>query len=435
MTRQTYYDDSGSGETTFTVSASSIKFGAGCLRELGQDAALLGMKRVAFFVDANVLATEPARVALKSLAGAGLDAVVYDDAHVEPTDTSFADAADFARDGKFDGFVSLGGGSVMDTAKAANLFSTYPDDLLAYVNAPIGRAKPVPGPVKPHIACPTTSGTGSETTGVTIFDFVERNVKTGISSKWLKPTMAVVDPTTTHTLPAGIVAATGFDVFTHAIEFYTAVPFTARDRPASPDVRPPYQGANPYSDIGSMHAIRLGGRYLSRAVNDAGDHEARHALMFAATLAGLSFGNAGVHIPHAMSYAVAGLNHTFRARGYEKADPMVPHGISVVVNAPAAFRFTAEAAPERHLDVARALGADTAGAAPEDAGDVLAGRLMAMMRETGIPNGLADIGYTDNDIPSLVNGAYPQQRLLVMAPRPVSEDDLADLFRAAMRYW
>ncbi len=239
MTRQTYYDDSGSGETTFTVSASSIKFGAGCLRELGQDAALLGMKRVAFFVDANVLATEPARVALKSLAGAGLDAVVYDDAHVEPTDTSFADATDFARDGKFDGFVSLGGGSVMDTAKAANLFSTYPDDLLAYVNAPIGRAKPVPGPVKPHIACPTTSGTGSETTGVTIFDFVERNVKTGISSKWLKPTMAVVDPTTTHTLPAGIVAATGFDVFTHAIEFlhrralYRPRPARVARRPAA----------------------------------------------------------------------------------------------------------------------------------------------------------------------------------------------------------
>jgi len=435
MERQTYYDETGAGETTFTVSASNIKFGAGCLRELGPDASLLGMKRVAFFVDANVLETEPARVALESLNGANVDAVIYEDAHVEPTDTSFREATDFARDGEFDGFISLGGGSVMDTAKAANLFSTYPDDLLAYVNAPIGQAKPVPGPVKPHIACPTTSGTGSETTGVTIFDFVERNVKTGISSKWLKPTMAVVDPTTTESLPGGIVAATGFDVFTHAIESYTAVPFTGRDRPASPDLRPPYQGANPYSDIGSMHAIRLGGRYLIRAVNDASDHEARHALMFASTLAGLSFGNAGVHIPHAMSYAVAGLDHTFRAKGYDKADPMVPHGISVVVNAPAAFRFTAEAAPERHLDVAAALGADTAGAAPDDAGDVLAERLMSMMRETGIPNGLQEIGYRDNDVPALVQGAFPQQRLLVMAPRPVSEDDLADLFRAAMRYW
>jgi len=306
MNRQKYYDETGAGETTFTVSASNIKFGAGCLRELGPDASLLGMKRVAFFVDANVLETEPARVALESLNGANVDAVIYEDAHVEPTDTSFREATDFARDGEFDGFISLGGGSVMDTAKAANLFATYPDDLLAYVNAPIGQAKPVPGPVKPHIACPTTSGTGSETTGVTIFDFVERNVKTGISSKWLKPTMAVVDPTTTESLPGGIVAATGFDVFTHAIESYTAVPFTGRDRPASPDLRPPYQGANPYSDIGSMHAIRLGGRYLIRAVNDASDHEARHALMFASTLAGLSFGNAGVHIPHAMSYAAPG---------------------------------------------------------------------------------------------------------------------------------
>ncbi len=435
MSSQTHYAETDLGETTFTVAPSSMKFGVGCLRELGSDAAALAMRRVAFFVDENVLDTEPARLALKSLHTANIDAVVFKGTHVEPTDQSFAEAADFARDGDFDGFISLGGGSVMDTAKAANLFSTYPDDLLAYVNAPIGRAKAVPGPLKPHIACPTTSGTGSETTGVTVFDLKEQNVKTGISSKLLRPTMAVIDPTTTHSLPAGIVAATGFDVFTHAIESYTARPFTTRDRPSSPDLRPPYQGANPYSDVGSMHAIRLGGRYLLRAVNDADDHEARHALMFAATLAGLAFGNAGVHVPHAMSYAVAGLNHTFRARGYENSDPMVPHGISVVVNAPASFRFTAQAAPERHLEVAAALGADTADAKLEDAGEILASRLTAMMRETGMPNGLEDIGYTKGDVPALVERAYAQQRLLVLAPRAVRKEDLADLFHAAMRYW
>lgn len=435
MGNQTYYTETDHGETAFTVAASNMKFGVGCLRELGHDAKALGMKRVAFFVDKEVLETEPARVALDSLRASNIDSVIFEGTHVEPTDKSFVEAADFAQDANVDGFVSLGGGSAMDTAKAANLFSSYPDDLLAYVNAPIGRAKPVPGPLKPHIACPTTSGTGSETTGVAVFDLVERNVKTGISSKLLKPTMAVIDPTTTHSLPAGIVAATGFDVFTHAIESYTARPFTTRDRPSSPDVRPPYQGANPYSDIGSMHAIRLGGRYLVRAVNDAEDYEARHALMFAATLAGLAFGNAGVHIPHAMSYAVAGLNHSFRARGYEKADPMVPHGISVVVNAPASFRFTADAAPDRHLEVATALNADTTDAKPENAGEILATRLAAMMRETGIPNGLSEIGYTNDDVPALVKGAHAQQRLLVMAPKAVSEQDLADLFRSAMRYW
>jgi alcohol dehydrogenase class IV len=299
----------------------------------------------------------------------------------------------------------------------------------------VGAAQPVPGPLKPHIACPTTSGTGAETTGVAVFDHVGLRIKTGISSKHLKPTMAVVDPTTTATLPAGVVAATGFDVFTHAIESYTARPFTSRARVERPDLRPPYQGANPWSDPGAMTAIRLAGRYLVRAVASAEDTEARHGMMFAATLAGLSFGNAGVHIPHAMSYAVAGRNHTFVANGYEDAQPMVPHGISVVVNAPAAFRLTAAVDPARHLAVAAALGADIDGAAEDDAGDILAERLAAMMRQTGLPNGLGGLGYTEADIDALAEGAAAQQRLLVMAPCAVDEDDLKELFADAMRYW
>lgn len=425
----------GPRETIFTVDPVPLKYGHGALAELGADARAMDMTRVALFTDATVASLPCVETARTSLAAAGLDVVLYDAVKVEPTDRSFAEAAAFARAARVDGFVSIGGGSVMDTAKAANLLSTWPDDLLAYVNAPIGEAKPVPGPLKPHIACPTTSGTGSETTGVAIFDLVERQLKTGISSKLLKPRLAVVDPTSTYTLPAGVVAATGFDVLTHAIESYTARPFTSRERPAAPHLRPPYQGANPWSDGGALEAIRLGGRYLERAVADSTDHEAHDFLTFAATLAGMSFGNAGVHIPHAMSYAVAGLNHDFKARGYERNDGMVPHGISVVVNAPAAFRFTADADPERHLTAAAALGADVHDAGPQDAGEVLAARLAHMMRATGIPNGLGDIGYSDADIPALVRSAWPQQRLLVQAPKPVGKDDLAELFRAAMRYW
>jgi hydroxyacid-oxoacid transhydrogenase len=435
MATMTYYAPAEGKETVFTVSATSIKFGAGSLAELGDDAKALGMSRVALFTDKHVRGIPPAQTAFESLERAGLDIAVYDEIHVEPTDLSFMAAADFARDGDFDGYVSLGGGSVIDTAKAANLYATYPDELLAYVNAPIGRAKPVPGPLKPHIACPTTSGTGSETTSVTVFDLVEEQMKTGISSKFLKPTLALIDPDTTRTLPAGVVASTGFDVLTHAIESYTARPFTRRPRPEDPSLRPPYQGANPYSDIGSMEAIRLGSRYLVRAVKNADDSEAREHLIFAASLAGIAFGNAGVHIPHTMSYSVAGLNHTFRASGYERDNPMVPHGISVVVNAPAAFRFTAEAAPERHLKAAEALGADITGASPNDAGEALASQFIAMMREAGIPNGIGALGYTAADIPALVKSAFAQKRLLAQSPRDVTEDDLANLYKDAMRYW
>ena len=428
------YPNLGNGESIFTVPASTIKFGPGALGELGDDARRLGITRAALFTDEHVVETESMKTALDSLTAAGVDVVVFDAVKVEPTDASFIEAANFAAEGNFDGYISLGGGSVIDTCKIANLLATYPDDLLAYVNAPIGRGKPVPGPVKPHIACPTTCGTGSETTGVAVFDLVEHQVKTGISSVYLRAALALVDPVTTHTLPAGIVAATGFDVLTHAIESFTARSYTTRAKPA-PGTRPPYQGSNPFSDIGSEAAIRIGGACLVDAVTDPDNLEARHQLMFAATLAGQAFGNAGVHIPHAMSYSVAGLNHEYIARGYEKANPMVPHGLSVVINAPAAFRFTGPASPGRHLQAADALGADTSNASPADGGELLATRLADMMRATGLPGGLAEIGYGEEDIPALVKGCYAQQRLLAQTPCPVNEEDLAGIYLDAMKYW
>jgi hydroxyacid-oxoacid transhydrogenase len=435
MPRADAYPIDPSGETGFTIDASSMKFGPGMLAELGGDARTLGMRRVALFTDREVAAIAPFGMAFESLKAAGLDVVVFDACRVEPTSASFLEAAAFARDGAFDGYISIGGGSVIDTAKAANLYATHPADFLAYVNKPLGEGRPVPGPVKPHIACPTTCGTGSETTGVAIFDHVERKVKTGISSRHLRPNLSVVDPTTTYSLPPGVVAATGFDVLTHAIESHTARPFRTRPRPGSPAERPPYQGANPWSDMGSLQAIRLGGANLARAVTDPDDRGARDALMFAASLAGLAFGNAGVHIPHAMSYSVAGMYHSFVAKGYEKAEPMVPHGISVVLNAPAAFRFTGPAAPQAHLRAAEALGADVRGVSHQDAGAVLATRLIELMRATGLPNGLSALGYGPDDIPGLVKGAIAQQRLLSIAPLPVREEDLHALYKDAMRYW
>jgi alcohol dehydrogenase class IV len=435
MSANPTYLPPGEGETIFTVSSVPIKFGPGALRELGADAQSLGMKRVALFADPHVLASEPGEAALASLREAGLDVAIYDRTRCEPNSDSFETAAAFARDGAFDGFVSLGGGSVMDTAKAANLLSTYPDELIAYINAPIGKAKSIPGKLKPHIACPTTCGTGSETTGITIVDLKSAGLKTGIASPLLKPSLAIIDPTTTETLPGGVVAATGFDVLTHACESYTARPYTSRPQPAHPSQRPPYQGSTPYNDIGAVAAIRLGGQYLARAVRDPKDKEARHQLMFASTLAGLAFGSAGVHIPHAMSYSIATLKHEFTARGYNELDPMVPHGIAVVINAPAAFRFTAAANPARHLEAAAALGVNVADAKLEDAGEILAQAFISLMRETGLPNGIAELGYTEADIPALAEGAYAQQRPLIMAPRSVSKPDLEGLYRDALRYW
>jgi hydroxyacid-oxoacid transhydrogenase len=419
----------------FTVDSSRITFGRGCLAELGDRAGALGMRRVALFSDAAVAGLPAFATAHASLLAAGLDVVSYTDVHVEPTDESFGAAARFAQEVSPDGYVSLGGGSVIDTCKAANLYASYPADLLTYVNAPIGEGAPIPGSLRPHIACPTTAGTGSEVTGIAIFDLLALSVKTGIASYALRPTEALVDPDCTASLPGEVVAAAGLDVLSHALESYTARPYVHRPAPARPGLRPMSQGANPWSDLGCSEALRLLGQNLERAVHDASDAEAREQMMWAATLAGIAFGNAGVHAPHGMAYAVAGLVRDFRPSGYPAHEPLVPHGMSVIVNAPAVFRFTGEASPERHIEAARLLGADTREADPDDAGEVLATELIRIMRAVGMPNGLSGVGYTEEDVAALTEGAYPQQRLLQNAPREMSKPTLADLFRQAMRYW
>jgi len=423
------------GERLFTVEPRPIKVGPGAMRELGADAKALGIRRAAVFTDAAVAGLESYQHALKSLRDAGVALEVFDKSRVEPTDKSFIEAGEFMKQCAADGVISIGGGSVIDTAKVASLLARYPADFLDYVNKPIGGGKPVPGPLPAHIACPTTSGTGSESTAVAVFDLEEQKVKTGISSRHMKPSLGVIDPEFTYSLPALVTAATGFDVLTHAAESYTAAPFTSRLAQVDPSSRPPYQGANPYSDAGSLEAIRLAGRYLPRAVNDASDHEARNAMMYAATMAGISFGNAGVHIPHAMSYSVAGMIRGYQPEGWPRDHAMCPHGISVVVNAPAAFRFTGPRAPRRHLRILECLGEPISGIESPDAGGALADAFIKMMRAAGIPNGLEALNYTQADIPGLVEGAHRQQRLLALAPGNVTKQDLEALYRGAMRYW
>jgi len=187
-------------ETVFTMDTSSIKYGPGVTREVGYEMGRLGAKRVMVVTDPNLSAGEPVAIALSSLRAEGIDAVLFDQARVEPTDDSFKQAIAFAADGAFDGYVAVGGGSAMDTAKVANLYTSYPADFLAYVNAPIGAGRPVPGPLEPLVAIPTTAGTGSETTGVAIFDLVAMHAKTGIAHRALRPVMGLVDPNNTRTL-------------------------------------------------------------------------------------------------------------------------------------------------------------------------------------------------------------------------------------------
>jgi alcohol dehydrogenase class IV len=419
-------------ETIFTLEATPIKYGPGAADDAGWELKRLGVKRALLVTDPGVAAIgHPDRIRA-SIEAEGIEVVVYDRARVEPTLDSFQEAADFARDAKVDGFVSVGGGSSIDTAKVADLITTHPAAVMEYVNPPVGEGRKPPSPLRPHLAIPTTSGTGAEATTVAVLDIPDMKVKTGISHRYLRPAQGIVDPELVRTLPAEVTSSTGLDVICHAAESFLSRPYDERERPASPDERPPYQGANPVADVWSAKALEYGGRYLRRAVADAEDLEARGAMMLAATMAGVGFGSAGVHIPHACAYPIAGLKHAYQPPGYPDDHPFVPHGHSVIVTAPAAFRFTYEAAPERHHQVAGLL----AGEPFADAGaDTLPDVLRTLMRDVDAPRGVAELGYDENDVPALVEGALKQQRLLVVSPRAVTGDDLGHILNASMTNW
>ena len=419
-------------ERVFTLEATPVKFGPGASGDAGWELRRLGVRRAMLVTDPGVAALGHAERIARLAEAEGVAVAVYDRSRVEPTIDSVQDAAEFALEHEVDGFVSVGGGSSIDTAKVANLVSTHPAPVMEYVNAPVGGGRRPPAPLRPHLAVPTTSGSGSEATTVAVLDLPDLAVKSGISHRYLRPAQAVVDPELTRSLPAEVTSSAGLDVVCHAAESFLSRPFDSRPAPASPDERPPYQGANPVSDVWSAKALEYGGRYLRRAVHDPEDVEARGFMMLAATMAGVGFGSAGVHIPHACAYPIAGLKHAYRAAGYPPDHPFVPHGHSVIVTAPAAFRFTYDAMPERHHRAAELLAREPVAAAGRDA---LPDALRALMRDVGAPRGVAELGYGAEDVPALAQGALKQQRLLAVAPRQPGERDLREILSASLANW
>jgi hydroxyacid-oxoacid transhydrogenase len=419
-------------ETVFTYGAPDLKFGPGAADEIGFDlSGRYAARRVLVVTDPGVAATgAPQRVA-ESLAAYGIEARVFAGSHVEPTDASTAYAVEVARaDGPWDAFVAVGGGSSIDTAKAVNLLTTNPGALMDYVNAPVGGGRAPSQPLKPLVAVPTTTGTGAESTTVCVLDVLDQKVKSGISHARLRPVLAVVDPLLTLSQPAGVTAACGMDILCHALESYTAKPYTAFER-KRPEQRVPYCGANPVADMWSEKALRLLARSFRAAVADGDDLDARTDMALAATFAGMGFGNAGVHIPHANAYPIAGGVRDFHPVGYPADEPLVPHGMAVALTAPEAFRFTYPACPDRHVVVAGLLDPD-GGADPAER---LPAALTALMRDIGLPNGIAAVGYTGSDVDALVAGALKQQRLLATAPRQPRDDDLAAIFTRSLTLW
>ena len=324
-------------ETVFTYGSPQLKFGPGAIDEIAWDASNLGARSVAVVSDPGVADAGITQRVADVLTGGDISVDVFTGARVEPSDASLQEATDWARkNGPWDAIVAVGGGSSIDTAKAIALMTTNDGDLVDYINAPVGGGKNPTKPLVPVIAVPTTTGTGSESTTICVLDVLEANVKTGISHASLRPRLAVIDPQLTMTQPSGVTAAAGMDILCHALESYTAKPYTEFAAKRAEE-RVPYCGANPISDMWSREAVRLLATSFRTAVADGDDVDARGAMALAATFAGMGFGNAGVHVPHACAYPIAGMVRDFRPDGYDADHPMVPHGMAVAMTAPAAF--------------------------------------------------------------------------------------------------
>ena len=421
-------------ESVFTWGAPPLKFGAGACDEIGFDLSQYGAKRILLITDPGMQQTGlPDRIA-DQIRRYDMTVEVFDGVHVEPTDDSMNKAIGYATtQGPWDGFVAVGGGSAIDTAKAVNLLTTFPGELMDYINKPVGNAQVPPGALKPLIAVPTTAGTGSESTAMCVLDVLSLRVKTGISHWRLRPTLAVVDPLLTMTLPPEVTAASGMDIVCHALESYTARWYTSFDR-KQPEQRVTYCGSNPVSDLWCEKSMSLLARSFRTAVERGGeDVDARMDMMMAATFAGMGFGNSGVHIPHANAYPIAGQVKDFHPAGYPSDEAMVPHGMSVSLTAPEAFRFSFESAPDRHMAAARMLGPDAD--TQNDASEQLPHVVTELMRDIGIPNGIGEVGFDESDIPDLVDGTMKQQRLLATCPKTPTEDDIADIFAKSISNW
>ncbi|KAG5646555.1 hypothetical protein DXG03_002858 [Asterophora parasitica] len=399
-------------EYAFEVAASNLRFGDGVTAEVGMDLKNMKARKVGVFTDPNVAKLGPMKNAIASLeAQSDLPFEVFDQVVAEPTEDSWRQAIAWSRKHDFSHILALltpsatsvGGGSVIDTAKAANLFSVYKDaDLMDFINAPIGKGLPISKTLLPLIAIPTTAGTGSETTGTAILDITSRSFKTGIANRAMKPVLGIVDTHNTESCPTAVHISSGLDVLFHSMESYTAIPYTERTpRPSNPILRPAYQGSNPVADIFSLWALRTTVKYLPRIAKNRDDTEARRQMLLASSFAGIGFGNAGVHLCHGMSYPISGLNKKgpkYKHPGYVTDLPIIPHGVSVALTGPAVFQFTAPSDPDRHRE-ALAIFTNTTVTDPSitrisdrDIGAHLYEAIARFLDGLGVPRGLKAVG-------------------------------------------
>ena len=398
--------------------ADRLKFGPGAVAELPEEIRALGGESVLLVTDEGVREAGILDSVVEAFPP-GLEYDVFDEAESDPPAELFVRAGRYAEEVDPDVIVGLGGGSSIDVGKGASLLSAHGGDVLDYVAPPTGEGQPIPGPTTPYVAVPTTAGTGSESTSVAVVSLPEQKLKVGISDKHLFPDLALVDPSLTVSLPPGPTASSGMDALSHAIEGYTTRRFDAKERPDSPADRPDYGGRNVLSDTLCHEAIDLVAGHLRRAVNNGSDLAARRNMSLGATMAALGFANAGLGATHALAYPVAGEHHT-------------PHGLTIALLLPEVMRFNAPSAPERYAEIARLMGTDVSGLDRREAAEKAAVAVEELAADVGIPDGLAAVGVTEDELPRFAEDTMQLQRLLVGNPRRMTAEDAEEIFRRSL---
>ncbi|MBN9601936.1 MAG: iron-containing alcohol dehydrogenase [Afipia felis] len=376
-------------------STKSLLMEPGASARIGELAKALGCSSVLLVTDPGVMAAGLLQVGLKGLAQAGIAVAIFSEVEADPPVHVIERAVTMARSAKADGIVAIGGGSSMDVAKLVALLALS-DEKLADIYG-VGMVK---GRRLPLVLAPTTAGTGSEVTPISIVTTGE-NEKKGVVSPVLLPDWAVLDAELTLGLPAHVTAATGIDAMVHAIEAYTSKRLK-----------------NPMSDALAREALRLLGGNIRTVCRDGANLEARHNMLFGSMLAGMAFANAPVAAVHALAYPVGARFH-------------VAHGLSNSLVLPQVLQFNATAAEAHYAEIADILvpgrGNDAASRAAE-----LVKWLAQLPVELGLPTRLRDVGIAESDLDALAEDAMKQTRLLVNNPRELTQADVLGIYRAAL---
>ncbi|KUK14376.1 MAG: iron-containing alcohol dehydrogenase [Synergistetes bacterium] len=398
----------------FGFRATPLKFGVGATELLGKEAKKLGINSTLIITDSTIYeTTDVIKRVTESLEKEGIKYDIWKELKGEPTEEDVINALDYAMKKDFDGFIGVGGGSSIDLTKIVDACYTYkPSSFKDYLAKPYGKGEAIPGPIKPLIAIPTTSGTGSETTRAAVI--ITENAKATAYDDFIMPRLAIIDPLNTITMPPKVTAGTGIDAFTHALEAYLAKP-THLIPPGSI-----VTGSNSLIDLISEKAIELVGKSLRVATWDGKNLDARSDMALAAYLAGIAFDSAGLHVVHSVGQAVGAIKG-------------ISHGISVGLFVPAFLEVVAPICPEKTARVAKLLGKDIKGLDKREAAFLASEAVRELLKDIGFPNGLSEFDVKEEEIPKFVEESIRRPR--VNSPVAILPEVVEQIIRKTMKLW